>query len=148
MSARPTDCVQLTVDIVEEIHAEAIRQFGGLDGVRDRALLESAVAAPQATFGGESVFTDIVDVAAAYLFYLCRNHPFLDGNKRAALGACLVFLQLNDRAPAADGASWERLTLEVASGSLDRRQTATHLRRLVAFRSRRRRRASRAVDKA
>ena len=148
MSARPTDCVQLTVDIVEEIHAEAIRQFGGLDGVRDRALLESAVAAPQATFGGESVFKDIVDVAAAYLFYLCRNHPFLDGNKRAALGACLVFLQLNDRAPAADGASWERLTLEVANGSLDRRQTATHLRRLVALRSRRRRGVSRAVDKA
>lgn len=85
MRARPTDCVQLTVDIVEEIHAEAIGRFGGLDGVRDRALLESAVAAPQATFGGESVFADVVDVAAAYLFYLCRNRPFLDGNKRAAL---------------------------------------------------------------
>lgn len=139
MSTRPTDCVQLTVDIVEEIHAEAIRQFGGLDGVRDRALLESAVAAPQATYGGESVFTDVVDVAAAYLFYLCRNHPFLDGNKRAALGASLVFLQLNDRTPAADGAAWEKLTLEVAGGSLDRHQTATRLRRLVASRSRRRR---------
>jgi len=132
MSARPTDCVQLTVDVVEEIHAEAIRQFGGLDGVRDRALLESAVAAPQATFAGESVFTDIVDVAAAYLFYLCRNHPYLDGNKRAALGACLVFLRLNDRAPAADSAKWETLTIKVADGSLDRHQAAAHLRRLVA----------------
>ena len=131
MSARPTDCVHLSVDIVEEIHAEAIRQFGGLDGVRDRALLESAVAAPQATFGGESVFKDIVEVAAAYLFYVCRNHPFLDGNKRAALGACVVFLRLNGRTPAADSGKWETLTIKVADGSLDRHQVTAHLRRLV-----------------
>ena len=131
MSARPTDCVHLTVDIVEEIHAEAIRHFGGLDGVRDRALLESAVAAPQATFGGQSVFTSIVEVAAAYLFYICRNHPFLDGNKRAALGACIVFLRLNGRAPAADSGKWETLTLEVADGSLDRHKATVRLRRLV-----------------
>ena len=131
MSARPTACVHLSVDIVEEIHAEAIRQFGGLDGVRDRALLESAVAAPQATFGGESVFKDIVEVAAAYLFYVCRNHPFLDGNKRAALGACIVFLRLNGRTPAADSGKWETLTIKVADGSLDRHQVTAHLRRLV-----------------
>ena len=131
MSARPTDCVHLTVDIVEEIHAEAIRQFGGLDGVRDRALLESAAAAPQATFAGQSVFTSIVDVAAAYLFYICRNHPFLDGNKRAALAACLVFLRLNGREPSADSARWETLTLGVADGSLDRHKATARLRRLV-----------------
>lgn len=131
MSARPTDCVHLSVDIVEEIHAEAIRRFGGLDGVRDRALLESAVAAPQATFGGESVFKDIVEVAAAYLFYVCRNHPFLDGNKRAALGACVVFLRLNGRTPAADSGTWDTLTIKVADGSLDRHQVTAHLRRLV-----------------
>jgi death-on-curing protein len=131
VSARPTDCVHLSVDIVEEIHAEAIRQFGGLDGVRDRALLESAVAAPQATFGGTSVFKDIVEVSAAYLFYVCRNHPFLDGNKRAALGACVVFLRLNGRMPAADSGKWEALTITVADGSLDRHQVTAHLRRLV-----------------
>jgi death on curing protein len=131
VNARPTGCVHLSVDIVEEIHAEAIRQFGGLDGVRDRALLESAVAAPQATFGGESVFKDIVEVAAAYLFYLCRNHPFLDGNKRAALGACVVFLRLNGRTPAADSGKWETMTIKVADGSLDRHQVTAHLRRLV-----------------
>ena len=131
MSARPTDCVHVTVDIVEEIHAEAIRQFGGLDGVRDRALLESAVAAPQATFGGESVFRDMVEVAAAYLFYICRNHPFLDGNKRAALGACIVFLRLNGKETAADSSEWETLTVEVADGSLDRHKATTRLRRLV-----------------
>ena len=134
MSPRPTDCVHVTVDIVEEIHAEAIRRFGGLDGVRERALLESAVAAPQATFAGESVFKDIVDVAAAYLFYICRNHPFLDGNKRAALGTCIVFLRLNGRDTAVDTSAWETLTLDVASGSLDRHKATTRLRRLVGRR--------------
>jgi death-on-curing protein len=103
-----------------------------LDGVRDRALLESAVAAPQATLGGESVFKSVVEVAAAYLFYICRNHPFLDGNKRAALGACIVFLRLNGRAPAADSARWESLTLAVADGSLDRHKATVRLRRLVS----------------
>jgi death on curing protein len=132
MSARPTGCIHLTVDIVEEIHTEAIRRFGGLDGARDRALLESAVAAPQATFGGESVFGDIIEVAAAYLFYLCRNHPFLDGNKRAALGACIVFLRLNGREADDDGSTWEALMLEVADGSLDRHKATARLRRLVS----------------
>jgi death-on-curing protein len=131
MSPRPTDCVHVTVDIVEEIHAEAIRRFGGLDGVRERALLESAVAAPQATFAGESVFKDIVEVAAAYLFYICRNHPYLDGNNRAALGACIVFLRLNGRDTAVDSSAWETLTLDVANGSLDRHKATTRLRRLV-----------------
>jgi len=134
MRARPTACVHVTVDIVEEIHAEAIRQFGGLDGVRERALLESAVAAPQATFAGESVFRDVVEVAAAYLFYLCRNHPFLDGNTRAALGTCIVFLRVNGRHTAADSSAWETLTLDVANGSLDRHKATMRLRRLVGRR--------------
>jgi len=95
MSATPDDCFHLMVDIVREIHAEAIARFGGSDGVRNVALLESAVAAPQATFGGKSLYVDLPELAAAYLFYLCRNHPFVDGNKRAAFGAMIVFLGLN-----------------------------------------------------
>jgi death-on-curing protein len=70
-------------------------------------------------------------VASAYLFYLCQNHPFIDGNKRAALGACLVFLRLNDRKPPADGPAWEELTLAVASSRLDRGQTTHRLRKLL-----------------
>lgn len=62
---------------------------------RDINLLQSAVAAPQASFGGVSAFSDTVEIAGAYLYYLCSNHPFVDDNKRVALGACLVFLQLN-----------------------------------------------------
>src|SRR5215217_1376194 len=99
MNVLPEDCLHLTVEIVREIHAEALARFGGSDGLRELALLESAVAAPQASFGGKSPYQDIVEVAAAYLFHLCQNHPFIDGNKRAALGACIVFLRLNGSAP-------------------------------------------------
>jgi death-on-curing protein len=131
MSATPENCFHLTVEIVREIHAEAIAKFGGSDGVRDLALLESAVAAPQASFGGKSPYKDLTEVAAAYLFYLCRNHPFVDGNKRTALGACIVFLRLNGIEPKADGPEWEDLTLAVASSALDRDEATGRLRKLL-----------------
>ncbi|MFZ9932636.1 MAG: type II toxin-antitoxin system death-on-curing family toxin [Chthoniobacterales bacterium] len=121
----------LTVEVVREIHAEAISAFGGSHGIRDQALLESAVAAPQASFGGRSPYADIIEVAAAYLFYLCRNHPFIDGNKRTALGACLVFLRLNGAEPKPDGAEWEELTLAVAASVIDRDEATDRLRKLV-----------------
>jgi death-on-curing protein len=127
------NCFHLTVEIVREIHAEAIGTFGGSHGIRDQALLESAVAAPQASFGGKSPYADIAEVASAYLFYLCRNHPFIDGNKRAALGACLVFLRLNAAKPAPDGPEWEELTLAVAASVIDRDETTDKLRALVKF---------------
>ena len=131
MKHMDNQCLHLTVELVLEIHAEAIAQFGGSEGLRDRALLESAVAAPQASFGGESPFTDAVDIAAAYLFYLCSNHPFVDGNKRAALGACLVFLRLNGFTLAPDGDDWENLTLAVAAGAMSRDDATAALRKLV-----------------
>jgi death-on-curing protein len=131
MTRDANTCVHLTTDIVREIHQVALTNFGGLDGVRDAALLESAVAAPQATLGGASVFDGLVEIAAAYLFYLCRNHPFLDGNKRTALGACLVFLRLNALEPAPDGPEWEALVLAVASGTLSREAATSRLRSLV-----------------
>ncbi len=121
----------LTVEVVEEIHTEAIGQFGGSAGIRELALLESAVAAPQASFGGESVYTNVAEVAAAYLFFLCRNHPFVDGNKRAALGSCIVFLRLNGVEPQSDSQAWEDLTLDVAASRIDREQTTTRLRALL-----------------
>jgi death on curing protein len=131
MRATPDNCFHLTVEIVREIHAQALARFGGADGVREIALLESAVAAPQATFGAQSPYQDAVEVAAAYLFYICRNHPFLDGNKRAALGACLVFLRLNGIEPMTDGPEWEELTLAVAAGVIDRDEATERLRKLL-----------------
>jgi len=121
----------LSVEIVQEIHRESLRGFGGSDGVRDIVLLESAVSAPQSSVGGNSPFRDIQEVAAAYLFYLCKNHPFIDGNKRSALGACIVFLRLNGVSPEADGDDWEELTMAVASGALDREVTTERLRKLL-----------------
>jgi death on curing protein len=133
--ASPDNCFHLSVEIVREIHAEAIAKFGGLDGVRDTALLESAVAAPQASFGGKSAYADIAEVAAAYLYYLCKNHAFLDGNKRTALGACIVFLRLNEIEPKADGAEWEELVLGVASSTIDRDEATVRLRALLPNRT-------------
>ena len=131
MSASPENCIHLTVQIVREIHAEAIAKFGGSDGVRDNALLESAVAAPQASFGRRSPYRDLAEVAAAYLYYLCRNQPFVDGNKRAALGSCIVFLRVNGVEPKPDGPEWEGLVLAIASGSLAREHATIRLRELL-----------------
>jgi death-on-curing protein len=124
------------VEAVVAIHAEVLAAHGGLPGLRDRGLLESAVAAPQASIGGKPLIVDRIEVGAAYLFYLCRNHPFADGNKRAALAAALVFLLVNGRLPDAGLprrklADWESLVLDVASSKLDREQTTRRLRKLL-----------------
>jgi death-on-curing protein len=136
---RPDNCLHLTVALVEEIHSVALQEFGGTAGVRDAALLDSAVAAPQATFGGASVYADLTEVAAAYLFFLCRNHAFVDGNKRTAMMAAIVFLRLNGIEPAPDSESWEQLLLDVSSSNLDREQTTARLKALVPQHSRKRR---------
>ena len=132
----------LTVEAVRAIHEEVLKADGGSPGLRDAALLESAVAAPQASFGGEPLLKDGVEVAAAYLFYLCRNHAFVDGNKRVALASCLLFLEANallaDPARSArDVDAWERLVLDVASSHLDRDETTLRLRGLLKPRRRR-----------
>ncbi|HMG06755.1 MAG TPA: type II toxin-antitoxin system death-on-curing family toxin [Chthoniobacterales bacterium] len=129
----------LTAAAVKPIHAEVLAAHGGASGLRDQTLLESAVAAPQATMMGQSLISDPIEVAAAYLFYLCRNHAFIDGNKRTALAACLVFLERNDLLPETKlpADEWEQLVLDVAASKLDRDATTQRLRKLVkAFRKR------------
>jgi len=125
-----------TVEAVKAIHAEVLAAHGGGAGLREEALLESAVAAPQATMMGEAMFTDPVEIAAAYLFYLCRNHPFVDGNKRTALATCLVFLSENKllAEEQLNVEAWETLTLDVAASRLDREQATTRLRQLLRSR--------------
>ena len=118
------------------IHAEVLAAHGGSPGIRDAGLLESAVAAPRASFGGEPLIKDPVEVAAAYLFYLCRNHPFVDGNKRTALAAALVFLAHNGLladpgTPARNVDAWETLVLDVAASRIDREETTRGLRKLL-----------------
>jgi death on curing protein len=131
VSATPDDCAHLSIDIIREIHAEAIERFGGLNDIRDENLLASAVLTPQSSFGGKSPYGDIVEVAAAYLFYICNNHPFLDGNKRTAMMAAIVFLRLNEIEPLPDSGNWEKLMLDVAANKLDRATTTRSLRKLL-----------------
>ena len=122
-----------TVEAVKAIHAEVLAAHGGGAGLREAALLESAVAAPQATMLGGPLFTEPLEIAAAYLFYLCRNRPFMDGNKRTALATCLVFLSENDPLPdeKLEVEGWEALALNVAASRLDREQTTRRLRALL-----------------
>ena len=118
------------------VHAEVISAHGGRPGIRDRALLESAVAAPRASHAGKPLIANVIGVAAAYLFYLSRNHPFIDGNKRTALATCLVFLQVNGYLPKPSLPSeaiddWEALAWDVAASRIDRAETTRRLRRLL-----------------
>lgn len=131
MMRTPDDCEHLTVRQVHSIHDAVIEAYGGSPGIRDVNLLESAVNAPQATAFGSSPFADLVEVAAAYLFYLCRNHPFIDGNKRVGMTAAIVFLKLNGILPAPDSENWEALVLDVAASRIDRDQTTQRLRALL-----------------
>jgi death-on-curing protein len=122
----------LTVEAVKAIHREVLAAHGGAAGIRDETLLESAVAAPQASMMGQPLLSDPIEIAAAYLFYICKNHAFIDGNKRTALAACLVFLKenglLSDRKLPVD--DWEQFVLDVAASKIDRDATTRRLRKL------------------
>src|SRR5437867_10279787 len=85
----------LSLDEILEIHKDQIARYGGMAGIRDLGLLQSALAQPQATFGSQFLHADLIEMAAAYLFHIVQNHPFIDGNKRVGAVAALVFLQLN-----------------------------------------------------
>ena len=123
-----------TVEAVIAIHSEVLSAHGGSPGIRSRELLESAVAAPQATMMGSPLISDPIEIAASYLFYLCSNHAFVDGNKRVALATCLVFLSenglLKDETLNVD--DWETLTLAVAAGVIGREEVTATLRKLVS----------------
>ena len=122
-----------TVAGILAIHEEVLAAHGGLAGIKDLALLESAIAAPQASFSGKALVQDPLDIAAAYFFHLCQNHPFNDGNKRTALAACLVFLVQNglfDQSTHLDVDLWEDLVLQVASSQMGKKDIAQEMRNL------------------
>jgi len=108
----------LSVQDVPGIHASAIEVEGGLDGLRDLGLLESAVMMPQQQFGGRFLHESIFAMAAAYLFHIASNHPFNDGNKRAGSMAAYVFLDVNGHELTVDEDDFERTVLAVASGRM------------------------------
>lgn len=125
------DIVFLDVDDVIELHASQLELFGGGAGLRDQGLLESAVAQPQASFGGQLAHAGLFAMAAAYLFHLVSNHPFVDGNKRIGLLAALVFLDLNGVSIAHPTEALYELTMGVAEGRIDKAAVAAELERIA-----------------
>lgn len=89
------DPLFLTLDEILSLHDDQIRRYGGSGGVRDLGLLQSAIGTVSATFDGSLLHETVFEMAAAYLFHICRNHPFIDGNKRTGIAAALTFLEMN-----------------------------------------------------
>ena len=118
----------LGLDEILGIHEDQIRRYGGKAGLRDLGLLESAAAMPRAGARGEYFHRDLHDMAAAYVFHIVRNHPFVDGNKRVGAAAGLVFLSLNGVEIRASNSGLVRLILGVADGSMDKAGIAAFFR--------------------
>jgi death on curing protein len=106
----------LSIGEVLEIHRDQINRYGGEPGIRDLGLLQSALAMPAAGFGGRFVHGDLYEMAAAYLFHIVQNHPFVDGNKRTGVVAALVFLALNNVVIEAEEEDFERVVRAAAEG--------------------------------
>jgi death on curing protein len=114
----------LALDELLAIHEDRIRKYGGSSGVRDLGLLESALGTVMATFGGEFLHQTLFEMGAAYLFHICRNHPFVDGNKRTALACSLTFLRLNGvRIKSGEDELYD-LVIGVAEGRVSKAQVA------------------------
>ena len=111
-----------------EIHAYQIRNFGGSDGMRSQEMVESAIGMPSSTFGGAYLHPTVPDMAAAYLYHLVENHPFLDGNKRVGTMAALVFLELNEYDFDATDAELTDVVLQVAAGKMPKDALAAFFR--------------------
>ena len=120
--------VFLTLDEILAVHRDQIARYGGSPGVRDWGLLQSAIAMPAATFGGQFLHGDLCEMAAAYLFHLVQNHPFLDGNKRVGTVATYVFLAMNQMQLTADQGAYADLVLSVARGETTKSAVAEFLR--------------------
>jgi death on curing protein len=122
------ELVFLTLVEVLEIHENQIDLYGGKSGVRDLGLLSSALAAPESSFDGNYLHGDIFDMAAAYLFHIVRNHPFIDGNKRTGAVTALVFLYFNNVELEIDEDEFANAVIAVASGAWDKTRIADFLR--------------------
>ena|SRR5688572_14247491 len=121
----------LSLERVIELHTYQVEQFGGDPGILNRGLLESALAQPGAAFGGSYLHEDLAAMAAAYLFHICKNHPFADGNKRTATHVAIVSLELNGHELDVPVDEAERLVLGVAEGKVAKEEVARFFRSLM-----------------
>jgi len=110
----------LSIVEVLEIHRDQIERYGGDPGIRDLGLLQSALAMPAAGFGRRYLHKDLYEMAAAYLFHITQNHPFVDGNKRTGAVAALVFLSINGIVLDTDEDAFEKVVRSVAEGKCDK----------------------------
>ena len=120
----------LTLGIVLAAHTAALEEFGGSEGLRDMGLLESALHAPQASWGGAPLLDFPWEMAASYLVSLARNHAFIDGNKRTALTCALTFLDMNGYRCKNDRDTLVAITLAAATGGMNRARVAVALQQL------------------
>jgi death-on-curing protein len=123
------DPVFLCVDDVLHIHEHNIATRGGTLGIREIGLLESAIATPQASFGGEFLHCDLFEMAAAYLFHIVMDHPFIDGNKRAGFSSAIVFLDLNRVEATLSETEAYDLVIGVCEGLVSKQEIAAAFRK-------------------
>lgn len=119
----------LNKKIILTFHQDQLERYEGKSGIRDEQLLESALAQPQASFGGEYVHKNLFQMAAAYGFHLCQNHPFYDGNKRTALIAMYTFLYVNGYQIKADKKSLFAIMMDLASGKVKKEELSKYLKK-------------------
>jgi death on curing protein len=119
----------LSLGEVLEIHRDQIARYGGSPGLRDLTMLKSALGMPQATFGGVFLHTDIFEMAAAYIFHIVKNHPFINGNKRTGVVSAIVFMALNGYDFAAPQNALAEAVCALAAGELAKVDVAILIRK-------------------
>ncbi len=127
----PKEIIFLELEEVLKFHKVQINVFGGSHGIRDIGLLESAMASPQASFGGEYLHGNIFEMASAYLYHIIKNHPFIDGNKRTGIIAAIIFLKANNNVIIASQEDIFELAVNVANSKLSKEELAFHIKALT-----------------
>lgn len=124
--------IYLSLEQIIELHDALIEKFGGLIGIRERGLLESAVAIPMMAVFGDELHKTIYNKAAAYLFYIAKNHAFLDGNKRTAAAAALAFLRANGKSTKYDADEFLEFVVSVAEGQANLDAISNYLEKICS----------------
>lgn len=110
------------------IHKNQIQNYGGMYSIRDKNLLKSAIVQPKITFKGKYLHVNIFQMAAAYLFHIVNNHPFIDGNKRTGLVVALVFLEMNNVLVNESNEKMEKIVLKIAQEKMDKAKISIWLK--------------------
>ena len=119
----------LTLNEVLEIHQDEIQHYGGTSGIRNQALLISALAQPHSSFSGQYLHKDLFEMGTAYLYHICQNHPFFDGNKRTALASALMFFLMNNIEIEVDSDLLAEMVIKIAKGMMKKEAVTTWFRK-------------------